>query len=256
MAMNVSRRALGAALAMTVWAAGAVWAQTSGVEPSAGGSLVEPVVQRLSLNAIVRSGGWPMFVLAGLSIAGVACIVYFFIVLRAGQVAPKALRRALMEQARAGAVEEARKACDFHPCALAAVAAAGLDYLREMGDGDSRLLKDVIEGEGSRQSDLIQGPTQYLYDIAIIAPMVGLLGTVLGMLRAFGSVALNEAAAKPVVLAEGVSQALITTAFGLIVGIPAMMFYAYFRRRAARQVALLEVAAAELVTALAGRKPQ
>jgi len=92
-----------------------------------------------------------------------------------------------------------------------------------------------------------------LQDIAVISPMVGLLGTVFGMLRAFSSVALNEAAAKPVVLAQGVSQALITTAFGLIVGIPAMMFYAYFRRKAAKQVSHLESAAAEVLTALLGK---
>ena len=84
--------------------------------------------------------------------------------------------------------------------------------------------------------------------------MIGLLGTVFGMLRAFGSVARDIASAKPVVLAEGVSQALVTTAFGLIVGIPAMMFYAYFRRRAAKQISHLEAASTDILTALMSKR--
>jgi biopolymer transport protein ExbB len=240
---------------MMVVTAAAAWAQTGAVEePAAAGVKTGALMQGMSLMDMMHAGGWLMYVLAGLSVVGVAFVMYFFIVLRPGQVAPRALRRALMEQARAGALEDARKACDFRPCPLAAVAAAGLDYLREMGEGSPDLLKDVIEGEGSRQAELIQGPIQYLYDVAVISPMVGLLGTVLGLLHAFGAVALNEAAAKPIVLAEGVSMALLTTAFGLMVGIPAMMFHAYFRRRAIRLVARLEVLSAELLTVLVSRK--
>jgi biopolymer transport protein ExbB len=130
------------------------------------------------------------------------------------------------------------------------VAISAIDYARDVPGTDPVLLKDVVEGEGTRQAEVIQGQTQFLLDIAAIAPMVGLLGTVFGMLRAFSSVALDLASAKPVNLAAGVSQALITTAFGLIIGIPAMAFYAYFRRRAARLVSRLELAGADVLTAL------
>ena len=78
--------------------------------------------------------------------------------------------------------------------------------------------------------------------------MVGLLGTVLGMLRAFNAVALDIAKAKPMILAAGVSQALVTTAAGLMVGIPAMIFYAWFRGRSARLIGLLETHTADLLT--------
>ena len=73
------------------------------------------------------------------------------------------------------------------------------------------------------------------------------------MLKAFGSIAQDVAAAKPVILAQGVSQAIITTIFGLIVAIPCMVFYAYFRRRVSRMVALLEMAATEVMTLLITR---
>ena len=108
------------------------------------------------------------------------------------------------------------------------------------------LLRETMEGEGGRQATLMQNQTQYLLDIAIIAPMIGLLGTVMGMLRAFNSVALDIARARPLELAGGVSQALITTIAGLIVAIPAMIAYAYFRGRSSRLITELEGAAADL----------
>jgi len=218
-------------------------------EPMAG-----PATAGMSWQEILESGGWLMYVLAALSVLTVAFVIYFFVVLRASQVAPRVLRRDVVEKIREGALDDARRACEYRACPLAAVALVGMDYLHESPDVDPMLLKDIIEGEGGRQAESIQGQTQLLNDIAVVAPMIGLLGTVFGMLRAFSSVALNEAAAKPVVLAQGVSQALITTAFGLIVGIPAMMFYAYFRRRAAKQVSHLEAAAAEVLSALVGKE--
>jgi biopolymer transport protein ExbB len=130
---------------------------------------------------------------------------------------------------------------------------SAMEYVRRSDGIDPLLLKDVMEGEGGRQAEGMQGQTQYLLDIAVISPMIGLLGTVFGMLRAFSSMALDIANAKPVVLAMGVSQALITTAFGLIVGIPAMMFYAFLRRRAAKMVSHLEFCSTDLLTVILGK---
>ena len=86
--------------------------------------------------------------------------------------------------------------------------------------------------------------------VAAISPMVGLLGTVIGMLGAFHAVSDTIASAKPVALAQGVSLALITTIAGLFIAIPAMAFYAWFRRTASRQVAHLECACSDLLTAI------
>jgi len=93
-------------------------------------------------------------------------------------------------------------------------------------------------------------------DIAVVAPMIGLLGTVFGMMIAFNAVSDQIAVVRPTALVAGVNKAMITTAFGLVVGIPAMMFYAYFRRRASRLVSMLEVASGELVMTLLSRRPQ
>ena len=210
----------------------------------------------ISWQEVLRNGGWIMYVLGFISILAVAFILYFFVVLRGSQIAPDRLLRDLRETMIGDSIEKARKLCEDHPCPLSAVALAAMDYIRDVGHVDPALLKDVMEGEGARQSESIQGQTQYLMDIAVVAPMIGLLGTVFGMLRAFSSIALDIAKAKPILLAAGVSQALVTTAFGLIVGIPAMMFYAYFRRQSSKMVSELESASTDLLTALLSRRPQ
>ena len=98
--------------------------------------------------------------------------------------------------------------------------------------------------EGGRIADAMLAAVDWLADIAAIAPLVGLLGTVLGMFQAFGGIASDVAAgAKPVVLAQGVSQAIVTTIFGLVVAIPSQFAHAYFRRRAQKRIAEIEVEA-------------
>ena len=103
-----------------------------------------------------------------------------------------------------------------------------------------RAAKDPA-AEGGRIADAMMSSVDWLADIAAIAPLVGLLGTVLGMFQAFGGIASDvSAGAKPVVLAQGVSQAIVTTIFGLVVAIPCLASYAVFRRRAQRRIAEIE----------------
>lgn len=103
-----------------------------------------------------------------------------------------------------------------------------------------RAAKDPA-AEGGRIAEAMMASVDWLADIAAIAPLVGLLGTVLGMFQAFGGIASDvSAGAKPVVLAQGVSQAIVTTIFGLVVAIPSLVAYAFFRRRAQRRIAEIE----------------
>ena len=98
--------------------------------------------------------------------------------------------------------------------------------------------------EGGRIAERLMASVDWLADIAAIAPLVGLLGTVLGMFQAFGGIASDvSASAKPVVLAQGVSQAIVTTIFGLVVAIPSLLMYALLRRRCQRRIAEIEAEA-------------
>lgn len=206
--------------------------------------------QTLTVREILDISGWPMYVLIGVSFVAAAFVVYFLCVLRINQVSPPSLRLELMEKSDIDSLDDVRAICEARPCPLSSVAIAGLDYLKTVPNADAALLKDVIQSEGTRQAETIRGQTRYLMDIAAVAPMIGLLGTVLGMVRAFRGVALDEAMARPVVLADGVQQALYTTAAGLIIAIPAMMFYSFFRERANALISHLETASAEVLTNL------
>ena len=210
--------------------------------------------QHMTLKQMMRTGGGVMYVLAGASFLTVALIVYFFVTIRVSQVVPRFLHREIVEKIRGGNLDDVRRACEYRPCPLSSIVLAAIDYTRNSTETDPELLKDVMEGEGARQADGIQGQAQYLLDIAVLSPMLGLLGTVVGMLDAFNAVALEDAVARPVQLAAGVSRALVATAFGLIVGIPAMGFYGVFRRKAAKVVSYLEVASVDVLTALSSSR--
>lgn len=217
-----------------------------------GGDESVPGGEQLSMTLLemFEKGGWVMYVLAGMSVLAVAFVIYLLIILRPEQVVPRVFRKDLLAKIRGGSFDDVQTACNYRPCPLSEVTLAALDFVRSSPQADPAMVKDIMEGEGERQALAIQGPPQYLLDIAVIAPMVGLFGTVIGMLRAFQVVALDIAKAKPMLLADGVSQALITTAFGLLVGIPTMMFYAYFRGRATKIVSYLEAASGEVLTAI------
>lgn len=210
--------------------------------------------ERVSWRQMVENGGLLMYVLGAMSVGMLSLAIYFLIVLRDRQVVPPPLYRELMEKMRLGAMEDARRACEYKPSPLSLVILAALDHIRNVPDAAPADIREAAEAEGARQARTALGQTEYLLDIAVIAPMVGLLGTVIGMIEAFSGVALDIAKAKPIVLAGGVSKALITTAFGLAVSIPAMTFYAYFRRRAGNVVSHLEAVSSEVITVMLSKR--
>lgn len=216
---------------------------------------VEEMTSRLNLQQIVDSGGVILYILLAMSVVAVMLILAFSIILNGRRIAPASFVREIELSLKNGDFEEAVKSCEGNSSPVSAITLSALNYLERAGvDADPELLRQVVEGEGVRQIGRLQSQITYLMDIGVIAPMVGLLGTVMGMLKSFSGVALNLAQARPTVLADGVSQALITTAGGLMVAIPAMIAYSLFRGRLSKLTANLELVAAEIVTTLAHRK--
>ena len=209
-----------------------------------------PAAGLLTLAELMRMGGWLMYVLGALSVLGLALILYYALVLRARNIAPAAQALRLRELLKERRGRDARELCAEQPTALAAVAAAGLDFLKENPAAAPGMLREIMESEGARQAGRMQNMIHYLLDLSAVAPMVGLLGTVIGMLKAFNSVAFDLAKARPMELAGGVAQALITTIAGLIVAIPAMMAYSWFRGRVIKLTGRLEGAATDLLAIL------
>lgn len=206
---------------------------------------------------LFAAGGLLMWPLLVLSVFALAYVAYLFFVLREGATAPRALVNDVFDAIRTGSPEEARRACDYRRCPFSHVAMAAIDGVSNLPSIDPATLTGLVEGEGARQASRLQRAAQWLLDVASIAPMIGLLGTVLGMFRAFQGIGGDMlVSAKPVVLAQGVSLALVTTVAGLVVAIPCMCFYAWFRRAAERRVAELECLSADLVTLLLSRRPR
>ena len=204
----------------------------------------------LTILQLIHMGGWLMYVLGALSVLGLALILYYAVVLRVRNVASPTQALRLRELLKEHRVRDAREFCAQQPTALAAVTAVGLDFLKENPEARPGVLKEVMESEGARQAGRMQNMIHYLVDLSAVAPMVGLLGTVIGMLKAFNSVAFDLAKARPMELAAGVGQALITTIAGLIVAIPAMMAYSWFRGRVIKLTGQLESAATDLLATL------
>ena len=207
----------------------------------------------MSIKEAWAYGGWIMWILAAVSVFALALVLYFMTALRSGAIVPRQLISDILTRIRNNDLSEASRLSDRHHCPFSAIVLAALDCIRNVPDCDVQLLRGSAESEGARQAESIQGQTQLLLDVATIAPLLGLLGTVLGMLKAFSGIAEGSmAGAKTVVLAAGVSEAMVTTIFGLIVAIPCMAFYAWFRRRASRQISNLEAATSEVLTSLIG----
>ncbi|MDD6029223.1 MAG: MotA/TolQ/ExbB proton channel family protein [Kiritimatiellae bacterium] len=189
-------------------------------------------------------GGPLMWVLAGLSVIAGAIVLYLLFAQRRGALAPRTLVSDVFSKLQAGDHGEARRLCDRRPCAFSSLVLAALDSVRTTPAGQRPSVSQAVETAGAHAAERLQASVDWLADIAAIAPLVGLLGTVLGMFQAFGGIAGDLAAnARPVVLAQGVSQAIVTTVFGLVISIPCLAFHAMLRRRTAKRIAGLETLA-------------
>lgn len=191
-----------------------------------------------------QAGGALMWVLAGLSVLAFAVVLYLLFAQRRGALAPRALLSDVFSKLQTGDHGEARRLCERRPCAFSSIALAALDVAQRTPAGQRVDVTNAVETAGAHVAERLQASVDWLADLAAIAPLVGLLGTVIGMYQAFGGIANDLAAnARPVVLAQGVSQAIITTAFGLVVSIPCLLFHAFLRRRTAKRIAGLETLA-------------
>ena len=191
-----------------------------------------------------KCGGYLMWVLAGISVLALATVMYLLVAHRRGALAPRTLMSDVFSKLQVGDHGEARRLCERRPCAFASITLAALDAARGTPAGQRANVSTAIETAGAHVAERLQASVDWLADLAAIAPLVGLLGTVLGMFQAFSGIASDLAAnARPVVLAQGVAQAIVTTAFGLAVSIPCLIFHALLRRRTAKRIASLETLA-------------
>lgn len=137
-----------------------------------------------------------------------------------------------------------------HGEAIARVVQKMLDFTTKNPNADFQQVREIAETEGARVAASLNNRVTYLADIGMIAPLLGLLGTVFGIITAFSALGADLGTARYVLLSKGISDALVNTAAGLAIGIPAMMFYAFFRGRAQRLISELESACTHVLALL------
>ena len=134
---------------------------------------------------------------------------------------------------------------------MARITQKTLDFVSKNNTSSFGEIREVAQAEGSRQAGMLSQRITYLSDIGSIAPMLGLLGTVIGMIKSFLQISVgNFEGVRQMKLASGVSEALITTAAGLVIGITALVFYSLFRGRVQKFIAELEAASTHLLAML------
>src|SRR2546423_11175080 len=137
-----------------------------------------------------------------------------------------------------------------HGEAIARVVQKVLDFTTKNPNAQFEQMREIAQTEGTRVAASLNNRVIYLADIGMIAPLLGLLGTVFGIIRSFAALSADVGSARYVALSQGISQALVNTAAGLAIGIPAMIFYAFFRGRAQRLISDLEAAATHVLALL------
>ena len=194
---------------------------------------------------LVKSGGWLMAPIILCSIAAVAIIVERMWSLQRERVVPEDLVAHAWQWARTGELTEERIQALREGSPLGRILAAGL----ASRDLDRELMKESIEEVGRHMAHELERYLNALGTIAVITPLLGLLGTVIGMIKVF-AVITAQGVGEPRMLAGGISEALITTAAGLTVAIPSLLFHRVLRGRVDELVVAMEQEALELMGAL------
>lgn len=168
-----------------------------------------------------------MIVLFGLSITALALVVEHWLAIRADVLMPSGLADQVHKRLSQGDLAGARQLCANNPSFLGFIVEAALAEV----EGGWTAVEKGLEDAAAEQAARLYRKIEYLSVIGNIAPMVGLLGTVVGMVLAFQEVASTQGAPRAAQLASGIYQALVTTVAGLVIAIPSLGFFAVFRNR-------------------------
>ncbi len=198
--------------------------------------------------SIIQAAGWPIYFLLLTSVIAVALIIERAAALRGPKIVPSGLLASVVTDYRQRSVnEETIKRLNAHS-PLGRVFAAGLKNAKNSRE----VMREAVEEAGRSAAHDLERFLTTLGTIASISPLMGLFGTVVGMIEIFGSA--TGSGNNPQQLAHGISVALYNTGFGLIIAIPAMIFYRHFRAKVDSFVIEMELQAVKLVELIHGER--
>ena len=186
-----------------------------------------PVAADQSFLEMLQAGGYIVYILLGLSVVALAFSVERFLRLRGSSVGTNRFGNRVLDAMETGGVEAASQVCRDEDNSMSRVLLAGLRRSEfPLTERDK-----AVEDAGMREYRTLSQNLRPLMVVSVISPLLGLLGTVWGMITAFQDLAASEGRADPEMLAGGISMALTTTAVGLAVAIPAQASYYWFKSR-------------------------
>nr|MEE4267304.1 MotA/TolQ/ExbB proton channel family protein [Candidatus Krumholzibacteria bacterium] len=198
---------------------------------------------------MILAGRYMMIPIAIASFVGLAVIIERWMVLRKGSIIYPEIAEAVETLPASPSLSVAYAICERRPGPFANVVTAGLDH----ADNDWTIIRDVLEEAGRQEATRLTRRLGVLETVAAVSPLLGLLGTVIGMIRVFGSVS-QTGLNNPEVLSAGISEAMVTTAAGLIIGIPALVAYNWLNGRADRIIFDLEYYSSKVLDTLRRRQ--
>lgn len=198
--------------------------------------------------AIIEAAGWPIWPLLLTSVIALAIIGERWWSLRQNVVMPKHLLAQVVQEYRQNGITSQLLTRLYESSPLGVIFAAGLKNVKTT----PAIMREAIEEAGRLVAIEMERFLTSLGTIAAIAPLLGLFGTVIGMIEIFGSQ--GPQGSNPLVLAHGISIALYNTAFGLVVAVPSMIFYRYFRAKVDAMLVDMELQAIKLVEILHGER--
>ena len=201
------------------------------------------------LDAMIKAGPImiPLFLL---SVISVMLVIVYFMTIRRGAIVSRGFMATADALLRKRDYLGLLAVSNRHGEAIARVVQQVLDFTTKNPNADFEQVREIAETEGTRVASSLNNRVTYLADIGMIAPLIGLLGTVIGIISSFGALGADLGSARYVALSRGISQALFNTAAGLAIGIPAMIFYAFFRGRSQRLISELESAVTHVLALL------
>ena len=222
-------------------------------EDAAASPAPSPAVPRIptTLFDLARSGGWAMVALGVMSVITVLLVLVYLITLRRGAVASASFMNTADVLLKKRDYHGLLAIANRHGEMVARVVQRTLEFATRNPKASFTTIREIAQTEGSTLAAALQHRIVYLADIGMLAPMVGLLGTVAGIIQSFGTLAGSTTQTRQTLLASGISEALVCTATGLIIGIVAMGCHSLFRGKVQNLISDLEIASAHILGLLA-----
>ena len=214
-------------------------------------SEAEPIPTQ-DLWSIIRDGGPLMIPIGICSLILVAFVFERAISLRRSRVIPGPFVKRFLKQLREGELDR-EKALELCHDNVSPVAEVFGGAVRKWGRPAVEVEQAIIDA-GERATNGLRRYLRVINGVATVTPLLGLLGTVVGMIRAFNNIATADALGRPELLAKGISEALLTTAAGLTVAIPALIFYLFFVSRVDRLIIEIDAMGQEVVQVISAEE--